>query len=127
MVGGLSLLVVEDLPGLDATRTQVVSNPADRRRRPPPAPSSVEPAGGDWKYVSDIKDATLSPSRYPRELRRSERRPGEDAHQYRMYPYDKSYKTGNGAALPQHIPNSGKPPRIRNSYPPRQQEPLQRY
>ncbi|OQV14509.1 hypothetical protein BV898_11349 [Hypsibius exemplaris] len=96
-------------------------------RRPPPAPSSVEPAGGDWKYVSDIKDATLSPSRYPRELRRSERRPGEDAHQYRMYPYDKSYKTGNGAALPQHIPNSGKPPRIRNSYPPRQQEPLQRY
>ena len=87
--------------------------PSSSQRRP-----AVEQLPrGDWKYVSHIKDVTLAPSQYPRELRRSERRPGEEAQQYRMYPYEKSSRMANSAAVvggPQNLVSS-KPPRIKSS------------
>ena len=53
------------------------------------------PLGGDWKYVSDLKDATLAP-KYPRE----ERKPldAAAAYKYKMYPYDQSFKTAYSQA-----------------------------
>lgn len=48
------------------------------------------PLDGDWKYVSDIRDVTATPKPYPREERR--RIDAVTSKEYKMYPYDRSFK-----------------------------------
>ncbi|GAV04821.1 hypothetical protein RvY_15042 [Ramazzottius varieornatus] len=98
-----------------------------------------ELARGDWKYVSEIKDATLTP-KYPREIRKSIAPPDTDARffeaseqrpapapaepptstRYRMYPYDKSF-----GRTP--YDSTGRPPKTNRSQRRREERPPQRY